>query len=57
MQTKVDELLHKPLVIINLGLKKFAESLEEQEVEVVRVDWVPPAGGDKAMIDLLDQLL
>ncbi len=57
MQTKVDELLHKPLVVINLGLKKFAESLEEQKVEVVQVDWVPPAGGDKAMSDLLDQLL
>ena len=57
MQTKVDELLHKPLVVINLGLKQFADSLEEQKVEVVRVDWVPPAGGDKAMSDLLDQLL
>lgn len=57
MQTKVDELLHKPLVVINLGLKRLAESLEEQKVEVVQVDWVPPAGGDKAMVDLLDQLL
>ena len=57
MQSKVDELLHKPLVVINLGLKKFAESLEEQKVEVVQVDWIPPAGGDKAMADLLDQLL
>jgi hypothetical protein len=57
MQTKIDELLNKPLVVINLGLRKFAESLEKQEIEVVQVDWVPPAGGDKAMADLLDQLL
>ena len=57
MQTKIDELLHTPLVVINLGLKKFAESLEEQEIEVVQVDWIPPAGGDKDMQDLLDQLL
>ena len=57
MQTKVDELLHTPLVVINLGLRKFSESLEEQEIEVVQVDWVPPAGGDKDMLDLLDQLL
>lgn len=57
MQTKVDELLHTPLIVINLGLRKFAESLEEQEIEVVQVDWVPPAGGDKDMLDLLDQLL
>ncbi len=57
MQTKIDELLHTPLIVINLGLKKFAESLEEQKVEVVQVDWIPPAGGDKEMVDLLDQLL
>ena len=56
-RSKVDELLHKPLVVINLGLKRLAESLEEQKVEVVQVDWVPPAGGDKAMAELLDQLL
>ena len=57
MPSSTDELLQKPIVVINLGLKKFAESLEEQQVEVVQVDWVPPAGGDKEMIDLLDQLL
>ena len=57
MQTKIDELLHTPLIVINLGLRKFAESLEEQEIEVVQVDWVPPAGGDKDMLDLLGQLL
>lgn len=57
MESKVNELLESPMVVINLGLKKFAESLEEQKIEVVQVDWVPPAGGDKEMIDLLDQLL
>jgi DNA-binding TFAR19-related protein (PDSD5 family) len=57
MPTGIDELLHEPIVVINLGLKKFAESLEEQQVEVVQVDWVPPAGGDKEMVELLDQLL
>jgi FdrA protein len=57
MPTTVDKLLHRPLIVICLGLKKFAESLEEQNVEVIQVDWVPPAGGDKAMADLLDQLL
>jgi DNA-binding TFAR19-related protein (PDSD5 family) len=57
MQSKISELLQKPLIVINLGLKKFAESLEEQQVEVLQVDWVPQAGGDKEMVDLLDQLL
>lgn len=57
MPNKIDELLQNPLVVINLGLSKFSESLEEQQVEVVQVDWVPPAGGDQEMMDLLDQLL
>ncbi len=57
MPSNIDDLLQKPIIVINLGLKKFADSLEEQQVEVVQVDWVPPAGGDQEMIDLLDQLL
>ncbi len=51
------DLLDRPLVAINLGLDNFAKNLEDQGVDVVRVDWKPPAGGDKEMIDLLDQLL
>jgi hypothetical protein len=57
MSDKVDEILSEPLVVINIGLRGFAESLEEQEVEVLQVDWAPPAGGDQEMIDLLEDLL
>ena len=57
MQSKINELLQKPIIVINLGLIKFAESLEEQQVEVAQVDWIPPAGGDQEIMDLLDQLL
>ncbi len=57
MPTPMAQLLNTPLVVVNLGLAKFSESLEQQQIEVVQVDWVPPAGGDKAMTDLLDQLL
>ena len=41
----------------NIGLLQFSESLEQQGVEVVHIDWIPPAGGDAEMIDLLDGLL
>ncbi len=57
MPESIDELLRGPLVVVNVGLRGFAESLEEQEVEVVQVDWLPPAGGDREMIDLLGKLL
>ena len=51
------DLLTESLVVINIGLRGFARSLEEQGVEVVLVDWSPPAGGDKEMMELLDNLL
>lgn len=57
MEDTVWKLLNEPLVVINLGLNKFTENLEKQGVDVVQVDWTPPAGGDQEMIDLLDSLL
>ena len=57
MTEPTDALLNEPLVVVNLGLAGFAKSIEEQDVVVVQVDWVPPAGGDREMIDLLDKLL
>jgi len=49
--------LQSPPVVINIGLRGFAESLESQGTDVAQVDWVPPAGGDQEMLDLLDDLL
>lgn len=57
MSDKVSEFLTRVPVAINLGSRGFAESLEAQNVTVLQVDWTPPAGGDREMIDLLDQLL
>jgi FdrA protein len=56
-QEKTLQLLNTPLVVINIGLEGFGESLEDQEVEVVKLDWSPPAGGDQEMIDILDGLI
>ncbi len=57
MESKTDSLLSRGVRVINIGLSQFAKSLEEQGVEVVQVDWKPPAGGDKEMMDLLDNLM
>ena len=57
MDRLFDKLLSGPVVVANLGLKQFGASLEEQGVEVVQVDWIPPAGGDREMMDLLNDLL
>ncbi len=52
-----NELISQPMIVINIGLENFANNLELQGVEVIRVNWKPPAGGDQEMIDLLDKLL
>ena len=57
MDTNIESLLSGPIVAINIGLSQFAQSLDEQGVEVIQVDWIPPAGGDKEMIDLLEDLI
>ena len=57
MQTPpLDDLLNQPVVVINVGLAGFAEELHSQGVTAVQVDWVPPAGGDSELADLLSRL-
>jgi hypothetical protein len=49
-------IISKKLNVINIGVSTFADDLEKQGVKVVRVDWRPPAGGNKEMLDILDKL-
>jgi len=51
------ELFSRPMIAINVGVRDFGQALEQQGVQVIYVEWVPPAGGDQEMIDLLEQLL
>ena len=57
MDDKIADLLNKPLIVINVGVQNFADSLLDQGVDTIHIDWAPPAGGDKQMLDLLDTLL
>ncbi len=57
METKLEDLLQNGPVAVNLGLRAFAEALQDQGVEVVHVEWAPPADGDAEMAELLDKLL
>jgi FdrA protein len=57
MSNKVEELLEKGPVAVNIGIQDFAESLKAQGVEVIHVNWAPPAGGDPEAMDLLDKML
>ena len=50
------DLLHEPLSVVNIGLEGFSEELMGQQVDVIQVDWAPPAGGDPRLADLLAKL-
>jgi len=49
-------LLSDPLEVICVGLEGFVHDLESQNVNVVQVDWSPPAGGDAYLAELLSKL-
>lgn len=51
-----NDLLNTPLKVVNLGLPWFADSLQQQKVPVIQVDWRPPAGGDKRLLEILRKL-
>lgn len=49
-------LLSRPVKVVNVGLERFAKELESQSVQVVQVDWAPPAGGNAKLAALLAKL-
>ncbi len=42
--------------IVNIGLVGFSHDLKRCGIDVVQIDWSPPAGGDARLIALLDRL-
>ncbi|MEE4314513.1 MAG: hypothetical protein V2J11_08425 [Desulfofustis sp.] len=48
--------LTREVRVINIGLERFADDLRSLGVPVVQMDWRPPAGGDKKLIEILDHL-
>lgn len=53
---KAEELLNKKMVVLNMGLKNFKESLDTQGVKCIHLNWKPPAGGKKEIIKILDRI-
>ncbi len=52
----LDQFLHSPLEIVNVGLSGFAEDLKRRGVAVAQVDWMPPARGDARLAALVAKL-
>ena len=49
-------LLTSPLKVVNIGLEGFADELRQQDVDVIHVDWKPPAAGNPQLAKLLSKL-
>ena len=49
-------LLEGPPRVINIGLSSFANDLKKQDVEIVNLDWSPPARGNVELANLLAKL-
>lgn len=49
-------LLESPPKVVNIGLEGFAIELGAQGVDVVQVEWSPPAGGDPDLARLLSKM-
>ena len=48
--------LDREVRVINIGIERFSDDLKEANVPVIQIDWRPPAGGDRKLIELLDSL-
>lgn len=46
----------KPFSAINVGLESFYESLKQQGISAIHVDWRPPAGGNEKLMAILERL-
>jgi hypothetical protein len=54
--TPYQRLLNGDVKVVNVGLEGFVGDLRDCGIEVVHVDWSPPAGGDAKMAALLAKL-
>ncbi len=54
--SKENNIFNKELKVINIGIDIFPEDLKAQGVDVINVDWRPPAGGDFEVLKLLERL-
>lgn len=55
-ETPSQRLLTGKVSVVNVGLEGFVKDLRDCGIEVVHVDWSPPAGGDPKMAALLAKL-
>jgi len=53
---EIPPLFQDDLRVISAGVAEFAEALRRQSVEVIELDWLPPADGNPELVGLLTRL-
>jgi hypothetical protein len=54
--SKINELFDKELSVLNIGLETFSNTMSDQGVDHVHMQWRPPANGDPKLARILDEL-
>lgn len=54
--SKINELFGKEIKVINMGLEAFSKDLKDQKVQIIQMNWKPPAGGNNKIISLLSKI-
>jgi len=52
----VGSIFNENLKVVNIGIESFFDSMNDQNIPVVHVEWKPPAGGNEKLIDILEKL-
>ncbi len=53
---RINDLFNNELKVINIGLDIFKDDLKKQNVDVLQVEFTPPANGDVEVLEALDYL-
>lgn len=53
---KNNNLFKSDLKVVNIGLEGFYKATLDQGTTSVQVEWRPPAGGNKKLMDILEKL-
>jgi len=54
--SKINDLFKQDLKVINMGIESFYHELKDQDVDVIQMNWKPPASGNEKMNVLLSKL-
>ena len=54
--SKLNKLFDSKLNVLNIGLEQFHETLKDQHVSSMNLDWKPIAGGNLQLINIIEEL-